>query len=104
MAQYDTDREEMIARAFGAGVSMICIGVDFESSRAGIELAQKHEHLWSTVGLHPNDNLHEVFDPAQYETLLQMPKVVGMGEIGLDYYRTPDPADQAIQKKRFEEQ
>lgn len=94
----------MVARAFGAGVSMICIGVDFESSRAGIELAQKHEGMWATVGLHPNDNLNEVFDSPRYETLLGMPKVVGMGEIGLDYYRTPDPADQAIQKKRFEEQ
>ncbi|HVZ11038.1 MAG TPA: TatD family hydrolase [Candidatus Paceibacterota bacterium] len=104
LAQYDADRDEMIARAFGAGVGMICIGVDFETSRQGIELAQKHERMWAAVGLHPNDNLNEVFDPTQYEALLKMPKVVGMGEIGLDYYRTPDSNDQAVQKKRFEEQ
>ncbi len=104
MAQYDKDREEIIARAKGAGVSMICVGTDLETSKRAIELAQKHEGMWASVGLHPNDNLNEKFEPDLYEKLLKMPKVVAMGEVGLDYYRTTDLKDQQIQKERFEEQ
>ena len=102
MAQYDKDRDEMIRRAFDAGVSMICVGTDHKTSKQGIELAQKYEIMWATVGLHPNDNLDEDFNPLEYEELLKMPKVVAMGEIGLDYYRTAEPKDQKFQKERFE--
>ncbi|MDP3792147.1 MAG: TatD family hydrolase [bacterium] len=104
MAQYDKDRDEMIRRALDAKVSMICVGTDLETSKQGIELAQKHNNMWASVGLHPNDNLNEKFNPSEYEELLKMPKVVAMGEIGLDYYRTTEPKDQDFQKKRFEEQ
>ena len=110
MTQYDKDREEVIKRALYEGVSMICVGTDLETSRQAIELAQKTEGLpaqagmWASVGLHPNDNLGEKFNPKEYEALLKMPKVVAMGEIGLDYYRTPDSKNQEFQKKRFEEQ
>lgn len=104
MAQYNEDREEMLQRALKEGVFMICVGVDYETSKQGIELAQKHENIWASVGLHPNDNLDEVFNPDLYEELLKMPKVVAMGEIGLDYYRTTDLKDQEIQKERFEQQ
>jgi len=109
-SQYDKDREEVIARAKSAGISMICVGTDLETSRQAIELAQKNESLhaqagmWASVGLHPNDNLNERFDPDLYEELLKMPKVVAMGEIGLDYYRTTDLKDQQAQKERFEQQ
>ncbi len=104
MNQYDEDRDEMIRRAFEAGVSMICVGVDLESSKSAIELAAKHQGMWATVGLHPNDNLDEDFNPLDYEELLKMPKVVAMGEIGLDYYRTEKPEDQKFQTERFEYQ
>lgn len=102
--QYDRDRDEMVARAFGAGVSMICVGTDYETSKQSIELAQKYDRIWATVGLHPNDNLNEKFDPALYEKLLKQPKVVAFGEIGLDYYRTSNPEDQKFQRGRFIEQ
>src|SRR3989344_6683795 len=104
MAQYDKDREGMLKRAKDAGVFMICVGMDYETSKQGIALAQKYEGMWASVGLHPNDNLNEKFEAKEYEELLKMPKVVAIGEIGLDYYRTPDPKDQELQKKRFEEQ
>ena len=67
-------------------------------------MTQKNEGMWASVGLHPNDNLDEKFSPDLYEELLKMPKVVAMGEIGLDYYRTTDLKDQEIQKERFEQQ
>ena len=104
MVQYEKDREEMLKRAKDAGVFMICVGTDLETSRQAIELAQKNEGMWASVGLHPNDNLDEKFSPDLYEELLKMPKVVAMGEIGLDYYRTTDLKDQEIQKERFEQQ
>ena len=102
--QYDNDREEMIARALGADIGMICVGTDLKTSRQAIELAQNYDSVWATVGLHPNDNLGEKFDAAEYEKLLKMSKVVAMGEIGLDYYRTIEEKDRQFQRQRFEEQ
>src|SRR3989338_2729387 len=104
MVQYDDDREEMIRRSFDAGVNMICVGTDLETSKQAIELAQKYEGIWATVGLHPNDNLNEKFEPEKYRELLQQEKVVAFGEIGMDYYRTEKPEDQKFQKERFIQQ
>ncbi len=104
MAQYDEDREEVINRALDEGVFMICVGTDLETSRQAIELAQKNEGMWASVGLHPNDNLDEKFEPEKYRTLLVENKVVAFGEIGLDYYRTEKPEDQKFQKERFIQQ
>ncbi|OGN00894.1 MAG: hypothetical protein A3I26_00590 [Candidatus Yanofskybacteria bacterium RIFCSPLOWO2_02_FULL_43_10] len=104
MAQYNKDREEVIRRALEKGVFMICVGTDLETSRQAIELAQKHEGVWATVGLHPNDNLNEKFEPEKYRELLQQERVVAFGEIGLDYYRTEKPEDQKFQKERFIQQ
>src|SRR3989344_835833 len=104
MAQYDKDREEMLKRAKDAGVFMICVGTDLETSGQAIELARKTEGMWASVGLHPNDNLNEKFEPEKYRELLQQEKVVAFGEIGLDYYRTEKPEDQKFQKERFIQQ
>ncbi len=102
--QYADDREAMITRALDLGVQMIAIGTDLETSRQGVELAQAHEGMWATVGLHPNDNVEEVFDPEQYRQLLKEPKVIAFGEIGLDYYRTEGDEAQQKQKDRFIQQ
>ncbi len=102
--QYEPDREEVVKRALDGGVFMICVGTDLETSKKGIELSKKHEGIWATVGLHPNDNLDEKFKPEIYEKLLANDKVVGFGEIGLDYYRTERKDDQDRQRQRFEEQ
>lgn len=83
---------------------MICVGTDLEMSKKAIGLAQKYDQIWASVGLHPNDNLDEKFDTAAYEELLKQDKVVAMGEIGLDYYRTEKPEDQKRQKDRFVQQ
>src|SRR3989338_2613622 len=103
MAQYDKDREEMITRAKSAGVSMICVGTDLETSRQAIELAQKHEGMWASVGLHPNDAVSssEYNVLSNYEELLKEDKVVAIGEIGLDYYRTLESNKQERQKEVF---
>lgn len=104
MAQYDKDREEVVNRALNKDVFMICVGTDWETSKEAIGLAEKYEGMWASVGLHPNDNLSEKFEPEKYRELLQKEKVVACGEIGLDYYRTEKPEEQKFQKERFIQQ
>jgi TatD DNase family protein len=85
---FDPDREAVIDRAVEAGVRrMITIGVDVPSSRRAIEIAEQHEAVYAAVGVHPNDGAD--FDAAMLQEirwLAQHPKVVAIGEIGLDYY------------------
>lgn len=102
--QYDRDRDEMLERTLKEGVFMLCVGTDLETSEKAIELAGKYEGIWATAGLHPNDNLDEKYNPDTYENLLNQKKVVGFGEIGLDYYRTEKTEEQEVQKQRFKEQ
>lgn len=107
--QYGKDRGEMLTRAKDAGVSMICVGTDLEMSQKAIELAEKHDTIWASVGLHPNDFL-ELFEEDKispqktdnFVHLVNNKKVVAVGEIGLDYYRTPDKEHQQKQKEIFE--
>ena len=100
--QYKNDREEVIRRALDGGVFMIAVGTDLETSKQGIELAQKHKNIWATVGLHPNDIDYEL-RITNYELLLKENKVVAVGEVGLDYYRTLEPEKQKKQKEVFEQ-
>lgn len=102
--QYDADRDQVIRRALDAGIGMVCVGTDFGTSKSAIELADRYEGLYASVGLHPNDNLEEEYRQDSYLGLVTHPKVVAIGEIGLDYYRTKDDAKKAFQKKRFSEQ
>lgn len=102
--QYDKDRDEMLERTLKEGVFMLCIGTDLETSKKAIELAGKHNGIWATAGLHPNDNLNEKFNSEIYENLLNREKVVGFGEIGLDYYRTSKTEERKVQKQRFKKQ
>ncbi len=99
--QYDQDRDEMIRRALDGGVQMICVGTDLNMSKKAIELAEKYDGIWAATGLHPNDNLGEKFDETAYEELLRQDKVVAVGEIGLDYYRTTETQKQEEQRKTF---
>ncbi len=85
--KFDADREEIIARMREQGVAAIVVGVDGPSSEAAVALAEAHEHLYAAVGLHPNDTPDEAFDPARYGALAAHPKVVAIGECGLDYFR-----------------
>jgi len=104
MAQYDKDRGEMLARAKGAGVSMICVGTDLVTSKRGIELAQNHDNIWATVGNHPNDIPNDLPQSFMiYHKALDNSKVVAIGEVGLDYYRTPESEKQKKQKEIFEQ-
>jgi len=101
---FDKDRGEVIIRAKEADVKYIVnIGYDFEGSKKTIQLAEKHEGLYAAVGIHPH-NASE-FDEKVLDNLGRLsgnPKVVAIGEIGLDYYRNLSPKD--AQQKAFEAQ
>ncbi len=105
LPQFDADREDVFARMRGGGVGGIVVGTDLTTSRAGIALAEKYDFLWASVGLHPNDNLEEKYDISYYEALAGNPKVVAIGECGLDYFRSGGTNEEKIvQKERFEKQ
>ncbi len=113
---YKNDVHDVVKRSLEEGVGMITVGTQSTTSKTGIELAEQYDGVWATIGLHPNhlhkqeffdkeelepteENLHkiktraEAFDPAYYETLVNHPKVVAIGEFGLDYYRIPEGSD-----------
>jgi len=95
------DRAAVIARAFGEGIGVITIGADLESSREAVRLAKRHRGIWATVGVHPHDAkavTPEVL--AELEALAE--GAVGIGEIGLDYYRDLSPRN--VQRRAFEQQ
>src|SRR3989344_8611713 len=100
--QYKNDREEMIRRALDGGVFMICVGTDLKTSKEGIKLSQNYSGIWASVGLHPND-VNDELGIMNYEQILAQPKVVAVGEVGLDYYRTSEPEKQKKQKEIFEQ-
>lgn len=109
MSEYDSDREAVLARMKEIGMGTILVGVDYETSRQAVELAEKNENIYVCVGLHPKDNTTEVFDTEAYRKLVQNPKVVAIGECGLDFFRLEgDPGKveeiKAQQKKLFIQQ
>jgi TatD DNase family protein len=103
---YETDREEVIKRAKDAGVVMISVGTQFDTSKMALDLAHSHENMYAVVGLHPihsSNSYHDVQElgegnreftsrgeTASVDAYLEMakdPKTVAIGECGLDYYR-----------------
>ena len=83
--RFDDDRDETFARMKAADVATITVGNDYVESVKSIELAEKY-NMWATVGLHPTDNMTEVFDYDKYKSLAQNKRVVAIGECGLDYF------------------
>jgi TatD DNase family protein len=105
-AAFKDDMDAAIRRATDAGVGMNVVGTQFDTSKACVETAQKYDDVYATIGLHPihtGKSYHdekelgeggkaftsrgEAFDAAKYEALAASPKVIAIGECGLDYYR-----------------
>jgi TatD DNase family protein len=94
--RFASDRPSVGERAFAAGVTRIInISYDLPSSRVAIELAERDRRLWAAVGVHPHD-AREVGEAELTELakLAEHPRVVAVGETGLDYFRdlSPRPA------------
>ena len=105
-AEFDDDRDAVIERALAAGVEhMLAIGTgngppDLE---AGVRMTDKHPAFFATVGIHPHDAAKATPDDFRHlSDLLAHPKVLAIGEIGLDYHYDFSPRD--VQKSAFIEQ
>jgi TatD DNase family protein len=97
-APYDEDRDQVFARMRDADVGGILVGTDSAMSRDAVTLADG-KTLFASVGLHPNDKPQEGYDDAFYESLVQDPKVVAIGECGLDYFRPDEPEKEKNRQK-----
>jgi TatD DNase family protein len=96
MRQFNSDRAQVIAAAFAAGVAqMVTPGVDVETSQRAITLAEQYPgRIFAAVGTHPHDATTLTDEAlAQQRELARSPHVVAIGEIGLDYYRNLSPRD-----------
>ena len=131
-AAYKDDREQTILRARDAGVGMNVVGTQRDTSVAAVALAEKYDHVYATIGLHPvhtTKSYHdvkelgpsfaeaskgkggqegftsrgEVLDTVVYEALGKSPRVIAVGECGLDYYRSEE-STKAVQKDAFIQQ
>merc|ERR1711964_717681 len=104
MGESDQDRQAVIDRATSARVeTILVVGFDLETSQAAIRLAETSDQIYATVGIHPHEaknctsqTLEDICQMAQH------PKVVALGEMGLDYFRNLSP--EPVQKEVFEQQ
>ncbi len=102
--QYDADREEIIEQMRERGVAGVVVGVSYDaygSSKAAVDLAEKHEHLFASVGLHPGDAVHGSFDEEAFLALAKHPKVVAIGECGLEYFHKEASAEEKKAQKEL---
>ncbi|MDR2615189.1 MAG: TatD family hydrolase [Oscillospiraceae bacterium] len=102
--RYDGDRDALLGSMPESGVELIVnAGSGVEASRRGLELAEKYPFIYASVGVHPHDarEMDEGSVP-EMRRLLNNPKAVAVGEIGLDYHYDLSPRE--VQRERFREQ
>ena len=101
--EYDADRDEVVARAAAAGVGRIVnMGDTMESSARGAALTGKYEAVYAGVGLHPEEAYPmTAADDDRLAGWAALPKVIAIGEIGLDYYWEKDEEKRALQRSIF---
>ena len=112
---YDQDREVVTGRALKASIGVVNVGTQYSTSEGAVWLAEQYaDGVWATVGFHPNhadrDSHHdpwelhekrqEVFDYKKFRELADHPKVVAIGECGLDYYRIRNPESGIMERQR----
>ena len=103
---FDADRDALLASLPGRGVALVvCPGCDPESSRQSIALAERYGFLYAAAGYHP-ENLEgaALSDLDAVRALCAHPKVVAVGEIGLDYYWLKTPEERANSRDFFDAQ
>ncbi len=100
--QFDADREATLRRAREAGVEIIVNpGTDLESSRRAVALARRYPEVYAAVGVHPHAASGlDAATLAALRALARHPKVVAVGEIGLDYYRNLSPRPRQVEAFR----
>ncbi|HHX43998.1 MAG TPA: TatD family hydrolase [Chloroflexi bacterium] len=113
-SRFDGDRDAMLARAAAAGVeAIVTCGADVASSAAAIALAAAHATVWAACGIHPHEAQHawatreaahgEAAVSDHLRRLVRSPRVVAIGEIGLDYHYdfSPRPVQRAVFERQL---
>ena len=104
MGSWSKNLDAVLERAKERGVGkIICPGIDIDSSWQSLTIAKNHPNVYAAAGIHPHDADNAPADYIdQLRDILTQPKIVALGEIGLDYYR--NMSDAATQRKVFKEQ
>lgn len=103
-AQFDEDRNDVLARMREREVFAIMVGTDYKSSQGAAMMASfMDEGVYASIGVHPIDNVDQIFREQFFADLLLGKRVVAIGECGLDYSRLSDVLDIATEKKRQRE-
>lgn len=96
----ETNPDSLIESARLAGVNrLVCVGTDLADSRDAVEFVQNRNNCWAAIGVHPHDAkefLSSHSNLNEFEKLAQQPKVIAVGEVGLDYYYEHSPKKEQI--------
>ncbi len=98
---YDADREAVITRCREQGVLVNNVGTSLQKSEEVVALAEAHDHLYATVGVHPTE-WTEGFSEVKLRELAQHRKTIAIGECGMDYFRITSESEKSKQKELFE--
>ena len=104
--KFDSDRAEVIQRATDSGLIRLLVpGLDHRSSKEAVQLAESNPSVYAAVGFHPTD-LEEFSESTfqQVKELAAHPKVVAIGEIGIDYYWVKESDKRAVQREALQQQ
>ncbi len=110
---YGADKIDVISRMKEAGVGTIAVGADLATSIEAVKVASENENVWACIGQHPTHNMTETevshgllgFDEFEFEKLIKNPKVVAVGECGLEYYKlvgSPEEIEKIKSKQKEE--
>lgn len=100
LSPYDDNLDLAIAAARERGVErMLCIGIDMANSPTVVAIAERYEGIYASVGVHPMDVNDQLVSVAELRQLASNPKVVAIGETGLDYHYSTDAAE--LQRESF---
>jgi len=102
LPEYDSDRNDVVKRAEQAGVvAVLDVATDIRSSRRSLEISGQFNEVYSAIGIHPHEAAKsEQADRMELKSLLENPRVLAVGEIGLDYHYDFSPRN--VQKSLFE--
>jgi TatD DNase family protein len=109
---HGADKIAVINRMKEAGVGTIAVGADLASSIEAVKVATENEEVWACIGQHPTHNMTEIevthgslgFDEVEFEKLVNNPKVVAIGECGLEYYKLEGSLDEIEKIKNKQKQ
>ncbi len=98
---YDLNREAVMERLALSETGTIVVGTDLESSKWAVEIAEKYENVYACIGVHPVDDPTRIFDKKLFVDLVKHPKIVAVGECGLDFFHNKKEIDFERQKSEF---